>query len=467
MAKSGLRVILLSLVATAIVAACSGGANGPSGTPVNPMAAGSGFVPSAPSNNALHTAERRRQRIALDEIGKALTLPSIAGMTERMTLPANDAPPGATLAVTVSNALPPSVSRLPATKSEIFLSFTLAASADVTLRGIPKFSVRLRSKPANDGAFYAWAFSPQSGWRDFGPMTVSGNVLTFGGRQKNVKLQRGVAYAVIPFTAAPSQGCPTGAVLFVTNFRNSTVTEYTSPYTGAPTATISNSVNTPYGLAFNASGNLFVANYPSNNVTRYASPFTGAPTATISSTVSGPTGAAFNASGNLFVTNYSGDNVTEYAPPYTGAPIAIISNGLNFPFGVAFNASGNLFVTNFGNNTVTEYAPPYTGAPIATISSSVSGPTGVAFNASGNLFVANGSSNTVTEYAPPYTGAPIASNSNGLIEPFGVAFNASGNLFVANFSGDTVTEYAPPYTGAPIATITNSLDLPTGVTFGP
>ena len=49
--------------------------------------------------------------------------------------------------------------------------------------------------------------------------------------------------------------------LFVSNLANNTVTEYASPYTGAPVATISNSVNQPLGIAFYSSFDLFVANF--------------------------------------------------------------------------------------------------------------------------------------------------------------------------------------------------------------
>jgi DNA-binding beta-propeller fold protein YncE len=37
------------------------------------------------------------------------------------------------------------------------------------------------------------------------------------------------------------------------------------------------SINAPYGLAFDAKGNVFVANTGNANVTEYAPPFTGAP----------------------------------------------------------------------------------------------------------------------------------------------------------------------------------------------
>ena len=46
--------------------------------------------------------------------------------------------------------------------------------------------------------------------------------------------------------------------LFVSNWEGNTVTEYVFPYTGAPVATITNSMDAPYGLAFDSSGDLFV-----------------------------------------------------------------------------------------------------------------------------------------------------------------------------------------------------------------
>lgn len=469
MAKADVRVVLISVSAAALVVACSGGGNGPSVTPMNPMNASGGFARAARSA-ALPKAERGRQRIALDRTGKAVTLPSVAGMTERITLPSNDAQPGASLEVTVSTALPPSLERLPARESMGFLSIALEASADVAFHGIPKFSLRLRSRPPNHGAFYAWTFSAQRGWRDFGPMTVSGNVLTFGGSRKNLKLQRGIVYDVVPFTAVASQGCP-GAVLFVANSANNTVTEYAPPYTGEPVATISNSLSAPAGLAFDASGDLFVANSGNNTVTEYASPYKSAPIATIAigpSSPFGPFGLAFDASGNLFVSNSQAGSVTEYASPYTGAPIATISNGLSGPAGLAFDASDNLFVANNLTQTpgtVTEYASPYTGAPIAAVTIGLNAPLAVAFDASENLFVSNQIGGGISEYVAPYTGAPIATIlSNGAT---GLAFDTNDNLFVANFGESRITEYAPPYTGAPIATNSNGVQVPSGLAFGP
>ena len=75
---------------------------------------------------------------------------------------------------------------------------------------------------------------------------------------------------------------------------------------------------------------LVVADVVTNTVTEYASPYTGAPIATITKRVDGPMHLAFHRH-DLFVANSSNSTVTEYVPPYTGAPIATISNGSVWP----------------------------------------------------------------------------------------------------------------------------------------
>ncbi|MHB8154031.1 MAG: NHL repeat-containing protein [Bacillati bacterium] len=289
------------------------------------------------------------------------------------------------------------------------------------------------------------------------------------------------SFTVTPtFTGQATDGCTqTGAhcapvtvtvdmkylarALFVVNNGSSNVTEYALPSTGgAPTATISNSVSGPLGLAFDSSGNLFVANRGNGTVTEYAPPYTGAPTATISNSVNSPAGLAFDSSGNLFVANNGNNTVTEYALPDTNnaAPKMTISN-VTTPSGLAFDSSDDLFVANYGNGKVTEYAPPYTGTPTTVSLSGLSHANCLAFDSSDHLFVSDDWGN-VTEYAPPYTGTPIATISNSVGTPQGLTFDSSGNLFVANWF-TAVTEYAPPYTGAPTATISNAVSNPWGL----
>ncbi len=164
--------------------------------------------------------------------------------------------------------------------------------------------------------------------------------------------------------------------LFVPNQNDSSVDVFAPPYTGTPTV-ITNGIDSPQSTVVDSTGDLFVANSDTTStVTEYASPYTGAPVATVTNGVSSPVGLAMDASRNLFVANGSG-SVTVYAPPYTGTPTTI-THGISSPQAIAVDLGGDLFVQN-GNSTVTVYTPPYTAAPVATISSGISAGAGWEF----------------------------------------------------------------------------------------
>ena len=70
-----------------------------------------------------------------------------------------------------------------------------------------------------------------------------------------------------------------------------------------------------------------------------------------------PWGLAFDASGNLYVSNYGNGNgltVTKITPDGTQSTFA---NGLVGPGGLAFDQNGNLFVANIAGTTITEITP--------------------------------------------------------------------------------------------------------------
>jgi len=295
-----------------------------------------------------------------------------------------------------------------------------------------------------------------SGWNVGTPATTSPNLLPItppGTNNAGATVQVTANYS--DYTCqAPGAVCSTTftikndvQTLYVANFGNNTVTEYQSPYTGGPSATIAGGVNEPIGLALDGAGNLFVANYGNATVTEYASG-SGVPTTTITTGLDQPYRVLVDGSGNLFVANRGNNTVTVYAPPYTGAPTTI-SSGVSSPSALALNVAGNLLVANTNNSTVTEYAPPYTGAPLATISTGVAQPDGLVLDAAGNLFVANSVvGDPITAYAPPYTGAPTVIPDGSA--PNALALDASGNLFAVNGFVVSLDVWAPPYTGTPV-----------------
>jgi hypothetical protein len=255
--------------------------------------------------------------------------------------------------------------------------------------------------------------------------------------------------------------------LFVANQPGS-VTEYVPPYNLAPLA-IANGVNHPQALALDARGNLFVANgNGSNTVTVYSPPYGGGPSATISASVDDPVGLALDANANLFVVNSAADTVTEYAPPYAAAP-STISRGLSTPGSLAIDSRGNLFVANLNStpNSIVEYAPPFSSqsAPIATITNGVN-EQGAISVASGSLFVPNQGANTVTEYAAPYTTQPTTI-VGGQSQPVALAIDAFANLYVANYGNNTVTEYATPYAPGSWTTLSSGVSAPLALALSP
>jgi hypothetical protein len=255
--------------------------------------------------------------------------------------------------------------------------------------------------------------------------------------------------------------------LFVAN-QSGSVTEYVPPYGQSP-VTIANGVIHPQSLAVDAHGDIFVANgNGSNTVTVYSAPYGGPPSATISSSVNDPVSLALDANADLFVVNAAANTVTEYAPPYSALPTTI-SKGLNTPSSVALDVHGNLFVANLNStpNSVVEYSPPFSNssAPVATITNGVNEQGSIAVM-SANLFVPNQGANTVTEYAPPYVNPPTTI-VGGQSQPVALAIDSAANLYVANYGNNTVTAYAAPYAPGSWTTIATGVSAPMALALSP
>jgi len=280
-----------------------------------------------------------------------------------------------------------------------------------------------------------------------------------------------------------------------------------SSFTTLDSATTSTGLNTPNSLAFDSSGNLWVVDSSNNRVVEYKAPFSTGESASIvigqssftvndytitnSTSLDSPYGLGFDSSGNLWVADLLNGRVLEYTTPLStheaaslviGEPSFTATNdevtkaGLNAPNSLAFDSSGNLWVVD--GHRVLEYKTPFTtheaaslvigqntftNSSTATTSTGLNLPNGLAFDSSGNLWVADKGNSRVLEYAAPfstfeaasvvigqtnftYSGQPYPINPTptGLDQPTGVAFN-SGNLWVADWVNDRVLEYTSSY----------------------
>ncbi|MBV8460959.1 MAG: hypothetical protein JO009_08725 [Candidatus Eremiobacteraeota bacterium] len=184
--SAGFFVVVFALVS---VIACSGGGGGitPQPQPQQPLTQPGSMTESVPFSSA----------------GSAFSLPTIAGYTETITLPSNNASAGTNLALTVSNAAPKA---MPAFAADMhvarpYVYFTLVSPATVTMHGYPGFSVtfpagsRPQSLPVKVGYF-----DPSIGWKHIGDMVWSGSTLTFTPTSSaSITLQANAAYYAVTY----------------------------------------------------------------------------------------------------------------------------------------------------------------------------------------------------------------------------------------------------------------------------
>jgi chitobiase/beta-hexosaminidase-like protein/fibronectin type III domain protein/NHL repeat-containing protein len=241
----------------------------------------------------------------------------------------------------------------------------------------------------------------------------------------------------------------------------------TQGFAGDGAAATSASLNLPYGVTIDNSGNLYIAD-TYNNCIRKVSAVNG-----IISTVAGNGIATF-----------AGDDGTATAA------------SLYYPTGVAVDSSGNLYIADEGNSRIRKVTAvsgiistvagngivAFAGDDGPATSASLFYPIGVTLDSSGNLFIADTSnsrirkvvavSGIITTVAGDGTVAYAGDNSSAslasLNSPTGVSVDSAGNLYLADLDNNRIRKvikqgstsaaitYAPagPYKSGDLVTIT-------------
>ena len=225
---------------------------------------------------------------------------------------------------------------------------------------------------------------------------------------------------------------------------------------------LSASSGTPVAVALDGAGNLFVADTASTTIWRQTPPYSGAPTAVLSSTVNPPAaglgslgGIAFDAAGNIYFTMPATNLVDQMSQsPLTGfaTPVQIATaSSLSKPAAIAVDASGKLYIADTGNNRVV--IEPVGGSTAVgqetVIGAGLNAPAGVAVDQNGNVYIANTGANTAlkatlsgTSYSAP---AAVATTAT-LASVAGVALDGRGNLYIADATSKTLLreDYSQP-----------------------
>ena len=194
-------------------------------------------------------------------------------------------------------------------------------------------------------------------------------------------------------------------------------------------------LNSPSGVAVDASGDIFIAD-TLNNVIREVIASTG-----VITTVAG-TGTA----------GYSGDKGQATAAKLDG------------PWSVAVDSSGDLFIADTGNNVIREVSAGvittvagnnivgYSGDGGQATAAELDRPTDVAVDSAGDLYIADNQNNVIREVSGGVINTIAGDNSAGysgdggqataakLNGPTGVAVGASGNLYIADTGNNAIRE---------------------------
>ncbi|SPE41124.1 NHL repeat containing protein (fragment) [Candidatus Sulfopaludibacter sp. SbA3] len=270
-------------------------------------------------------------------------------------------------------------------------------------------------------------------------------------------------------------------------------------FAGDGSAATSAQLNTPIGIAVDASHNLYIADSANQrirkvtasngNISTYAgsltstwAPWTGDGGAATSATLFNPYGVWVDKAGNLFIadlqdqavrkvntsgiiTTFAGDNF----PTSTGDGGPATSASMTYPFSVVGDAAGNLYISASNDNRVRRVAPDgtistyagngtggFAGEGVPATSASVHSPYGLAVDAAGNLYIADSQNNRIRKVSTGgiittvagtgvggFSGDGGPATSAQIDRPFGVAVDLSGSILIADYLNQRIRRVTP------------------------
>lgn len=314
--------------------------------------------------------------------------------------------------------------------------------------------------------------------RQLGALAVAGLILTF-------KLMLGAgAQAQGILTVTPGRTAATAAGAG------------TLGYSGDGSTATAATLAAPSAVAYDASGNLFLADAnnhvirevvkSSGNIVTVAgmgvAGFGGDGGAATSAYLDTPTGIAVDASGNLYIADshnqrirkVTGTTISTIAGTgtagFSGDGGGALSAALNLPSAVAVDGSGTVYIADTNNHRIRGI----TGTTISTIagigeqnfsgdggaatSAALDSPTGVAVDASGNIYIADRHNHRIREvsagiistvagsgtptFAGGFSGDGSSATAAMLAKPSGVAVDGAGNVYIADTNNQRVRELA-------------------------
>lgn len=264
--------------------------------------------------------------------------------------------------------------------------------------------------------------------------------MTIGGTVKHLRL--GILAACLTTANAFA-----GAILYVSNFGNNTITSYDAA-TGASLGTITGGpeLSGANGVRVGRDGAIYTVGQFSNTPVRYNANTGSLINVLDPSNAAGADsaqGLVFGPDGKLYLASAANDKILRY-DPVTGASLgtfATLGNPAHDgPIDIAFAPDGYIYVTAFDSGRLIKLDAA------GNVVDAFAGPAGyglgtVAIGPDGNIYVGAIQLSDFTGAVLRYTPAGslstfIANGTGGLVSPGGIGFDLSGNLLVANILAD-------------------------------
>ena len=255
-------------------------------------------------------------------------------------------------------------------------------------------------------------------------------------------------------------------------------------------------LNSPWGLALDAAGDLYIADWGNNRVRMVSTSgtistvagtgvagFSGdGGLATSARLSSGVEGIDVDSAGNLYIADSGNNRIRRVTPAgiistvaggvlvgFSGDGGAATNAALNLPLFVASDAGGNLYVADFLNSRIRRIGPTGNIRTVAgnglglaagdggpATSASLHESSYVAVDSGGNLYIADALGQRVRKVTPTGIISTVAGDGHfglfgdsgaatmaGLRLPEGVAVDPSGNLYIADSNNDSIRKVTP------------------------